>query len=74
MANEICRLELSCLWAKLLACDIKGKIMKLIFNLYQNTKACVKLNNELSKLFTALKNEWLTKFADLNYHAYGLNY
>ena len=26
--------------------------MKLIFNLYQNTKACVKLNNELSKSFT----------------------
>ena len=23
----------SCLWQKLLACDIKGKIMKLIFNL-----------------------------------------
>ena len=42
----------SCLWAKLLACDIKGKIMKLIFNLYQNTKACVKLNNKLSKSFT----------------------
>ena len=43
----------SCLWAKLLACDIKGKIMKLIFNLYQNTKACVKLNNKLSKSFTS---------------------
>ena len=42
----------SCLWVKLLACNIKGKIMKLIFNLYQNTKACVKLNNELSRSFT----------------------
>ena len=41
----------SCLWQKLLACDIKGKIMKLIFNLYQSTKACVKLNNELSQSF-----------------------
>ena len=41
----------SCLWQKLLACDIKGKIMKLIFNLYQNTKACVKLNNQLSHSF-----------------------
>ena len=40
-----------CLWTKLLACNIKGRIMKLIFNLYQNTKACVKLNNKLSKSF-----------------------
>ena len=37
----------SCLWQKLLAYDIKGKIMKLIFDTYQNTKACVKLNNNL---------------------------
>ena len=42
----------SCLWAKLLACNIKGKIMKLIFNLYQNTKACVKLNNKISQSFS----------------------
>ena len=42
----------SCLWAKLLACNIKGKIMKLIFNLYQNTKACVKLNNKVSQSFS----------------------
>ena len=41
----------SSLWTKLLACDIKGKIMKLIFNLYQNTKACVKLNNKISQSF-----------------------
>ena len=27
--------------------------MKLIFNLYENTKACVKLNNQLSKSFTS---------------------
>ena len=41
----------SCLWSKLLARNIKGKIMKLIFNLYQNTKACVKHNNKLSQSF-----------------------
>ena len=41
----------SCLWTKLLACNIKGRIMKLIFNLYQNTKACVKHNNKLSQSF-----------------------
>ena len=44
-------MDRSCLWQKLLACDIKGKIVKLIFNLYQNTKACVKLNNQLSHSF-----------------------
>ncbi len=39
------------LWTKLLACNIKGKIMKLIYNLYQNTKASVKFNNKLSQSF-----------------------
>ena len=41
----------SSLWTKLLACNIKGRIMKLIFNLYQNTKASVKFNNTLSQSF-----------------------
>ena len=41
----------SCLWSKLLARNIEGKIMRLIFNLYQNTKACVKHNNKLSQSF-----------------------
>ena len=40
------------LWTKLLACNIKGKIMKLIYNLYQNTKASVKFNNKLSQSFS----------------------
>merc|ERR1711915_292723 len=31
---------------------IEGKIMKLMFNLYQNTKACVKHNNKLSQSFS----------------------
>ena len=39
------------LWTKLLACNINGKVMKLIYNLYQNTKACVKLNNTISRSF-----------------------
>ena len=39
------------LWVKLLACNINGKVMKLIYNLYQNTKACVKLNNTISRSF-----------------------
>ena len=39
------------LWTKLIACNINGKIMKLIYNIYQNTKACVKLNNTISHSF-----------------------
>ena len=41
----------SSLWSKLLAYNINGRFMKLIFNLYQNTKACIKLNNKLSNSF-----------------------
>ena len=39
------------LWSKLLLCNINGRIMKLIHNLYQNTKACIKLNNKISSSF-----------------------
>ena len=41
----------SSLWSKLLTYNINGKLMKLIYNLYQNTKACIKLNNKLSNSF-----------------------
>ena len=41
----------SSLWLKLVSYNINGKIMKLIYNLYQNTKACVKLNNCISNSF-----------------------
>ena len=33
------------LWSKLLDYNINGRLMKLIFNMYQDTKACIKLNN-----------------------------
>ena len=39
------------LWSKLLLYNINGRIMKLIHNLYQNTKACIKLNNKISSSF-----------------------
>ena len=39
------------LWTKLLSYNINGKIMNLIYNLYQNTKACIKLNNSMSPTF-----------------------
>ena len=39
------------LWSKLIDCNINGKLMKLIYNMYQGTKACIKLNNKLSNSF-----------------------
>ena len=39
------------LWSKLLTYNINGRLMKLIFNMYQDTKACIKLNNKLSNSF-----------------------
>ena len=39
------------LWSKLLDYNINGRLMKLIFNMYQDTKACIKLNNKLSNSF-----------------------
>ena len=39
------------LWSKLLTYNINGRLMKVIFNLYQETKACIKLNNNLSNSF-----------------------
>ena len=41
----------ACLWTKLISYNINGKIMKLIYNIYQNTKACIKLNNIISSSF-----------------------
>ena len=41
----------ACLWTKLISYNINGKIMKLIYNIYQNTKACIKLNNTISPSF-----------------------
>ena len=41
----------SSLWSKLLTYNINGRLMKLIYNLYQNTKACIKLNNRISSSF-----------------------
>ena len=39
------------LWTKLLSYNINGKIMNVIYNIYQNTKACIKLNNSISPTF-----------------------
>ena len=39
------------LWVKILNHNIDGKVFKLIKNLYDNAKSCVKLNNCISDLF-----------------------
>ena len=39
------------LWNKLLAYNINGRFMRAIHNIYQNTKACIKLNNTVSNSF-----------------------
>merc|ERR1712179_321668 len=39
------------LWSKLLSYNINGRLMKVIFNMYQETKVCIKLNNKLSNSF-----------------------
>ena len=40
------------LWCKLLSAGINGKIITVIYNLYQNAKSCVKLNGNLSEFFS----------------------
>ena len=39
------------LWSKLLNYKINGKLMRVIYNIYENAKACVKLNNVISNSF-----------------------
>ena len=39
------------LWQKLLASGVKGKILKVVENLYQKTKACVRVNGTTSQYF-----------------------
>ena len=39
------------LWSKLLNYKVNGKLMRVIYNIYENAKACVKLNNVISYSF-----------------------
>ena len=39
------------LWTKLLGNHINGKVFRVIYNLYQTAKSCVKVGNELSDFF-----------------------
>ena len=42
----------SSLWKKLIASGINGKVITVIYNLYENAKSCVKLNSSLSESFS----------------------
>ena len=39
------------LWSKLIANGINGKIISAVYNLYNNAKSCVRLNNKMSTHF-----------------------
>ena len=41
------------LWQKLLKANVKGKIFRVIYNMYQNIKTCVKKGNEKSEFFVS---------------------
>lgn len=41
----------SALWSKLIASGINGKVITVIYNLYNEAKSCVKYNNSISSLF-----------------------
>ena len=45
-------IDRSSLWYKLLGAGINGKIINVIFNLYQNAKSCVKSNGKMSDFFS----------------------
>ena len=39
------------LWTKLLSYNINGKILRVVYNIYEKAKACVKSNNIISHSF-----------------------
>ena len=39
------------LWRKLLLRPVNGKFFKIVYNMYQNIKSCVRINNETSAFF-----------------------
>ena len=41
----------SSLWVKMLSHGIKGKVLKVIRNLYDSAKSCVRLHGETSSFF-----------------------
>ena len=39
------------LWVKLIACNINGKLINVIYNMYNNAKSCIKIDNFVSPFF-----------------------
>ncbi len=42
------------LWSKVLSCGINGKILNVIYNMYDQAKSCVKKGNSMSNIFACL--------------------
>ena len=42
----------SSLWSNLLSCGINGSVLKVIYNMFENGKYCVKQGQALSDLFS----------------------
>ena len=40
------------LWSKLIASEINGNVIRVIYNLYENAKSCIKKENKLSHFFS----------------------
>ena len=41
------------LWSKLIACNIYGKVINVIYNMHKNNKLCMKMNTFVSPLFNS---------------------
>jgi hypothetical protein len=41
------------LWYKLLLYNVDGKCLKIIYNMYDKAKSCVKVDDELSDFFSS---------------------
>ena len=44
-------IDRSCLWSKLISNGINGNIIRIVYNMYQNAKSCIKLGHNLSNSF-----------------------
>ena len=40
------------LWSKLIASEINGNVIRVIYNLYENAKSCIRKENKLSNYFS----------------------
>ena len=45
-------IERSALWGKLLQHGINGRVLRVVYSIYQNTKSCIKSGGKISNFFT----------------------